>query len=137
ASLCFPSGARAWVSKDFPAQQPSLWATAKSDSPDGVLPLPRHMLWQEAIKPQEREYAPDLVVTARHGWLFATQNTPGTTHGYPLAESVRATWYVSGPNIRRGARVEVPCRLADLTPTILELPEPEYDPQRVDGQALR
>src|SRR4029453_2590107 len=89
------------------------------------------------IKAQEHEYAPDLVVTARHGWLFATQNTPGTTHGYPLAESVRATWYVSGPNIRRGARAEAPCRLADLTPTILELTATDFDPQRLDGRALR
>jgi arylsulfatase A-like enzyme len=95
------------------------------------------MLWQEAIKIQEQEYAPDLVVTARHGWLFSTQNTPGTTHGYPLAESVRATWYVSGPNIRRCARAEAPCRLADLTPTILELTETDYDPAKVDGRALR
>src|SRR5262249_27164448 len=79
----------------------------------------------------------DIVVTARHGWLFATQNTPGTTHGYPLAESVHATWYVSGPNIRRGARVEAPCRLADLTPTILDLTGTEYEPGKMDGRALR
>jgi hypothetical protein len=111
--------------------------TATSDYPDGVVTLTRHMLWQEAIKAQEREYAPDLVVTARHGWLFATQNTPGTTHGYPLAESVRATWYVSGPNIRRGARAEAPCRLVDLTPTILELTGTDYDREKVDGCALR
>src|SRR5262245_4263971 len=123
--------------KDFHDEQAWLWVTATSDYPDGVVALTRHMLWQDAIKVQEREYAPDLVVTARHGWLFATQNTPGTTHGYPLAESVRATWYISGPNIRRGARAEAPCRLADLTPTILELTGTEYDPEKVDGRALR
>jgi hypothetical protein len=123
--------------EEFHDEQTWLWVTATSDYPDAVVTLTRHMLWQDEIKIQEHEYAPDLVVTARHGWLFSTQNTPGTTHGYPLAESVHATWYVSGPNIRRGARVEAPCRLADLTPTILELTETDYDPQRVDGRALR
>ncbi|MGE5192507.1 MAG: alkaline phosphatase family protein, partial [Deltaproteobacteria bacterium] len=123
--------------KEFHDERTWLWVTATSDYPDGVVTLTRHMLWQDAIKVQEKEYAPDLVVTARHGWLFATQNTPGTTHGYPLAESVRATWYVSGPNVRRGARAEAPCRLADLTPTILELTGTEYDRDKVDGRALR
>jgi hypothetical protein len=113
-----------------------LQTTASSDYPDAVVTLTRHMLWQDEIKAQEQEYAPDLVVTARHGWLFSTQNTPGTTHGYPLAESVRATWYISGPNIRRGAIVDAPCRLADLTPTILTLTGTGYDPNRLDGHAL-
>ena len=120
--------------KQFHDESTWLWVTATSDYPDAVVTLTRHMLWQEGLKVQEREYAPDLVVTARHGWLFATQNTPGTTHGYPLAESVRATWYVSGPNIRRGARVEAPCRLVDLTPTILDLTSTEYDPAQLDGR---
>jgi len=123
--------------KDFHDEATWLWVTATSDYPDAVVTLTRHMLWQEGLKVQEREYAPDLVITARHGWLFATQNTPGTTHGYPLAESVRATWYVSGPNIRRGARVDAPCRLVDLTPTILDLTSTAYDPAQLDGRALR
>jgi len=76
------------------------------------------------------------VLTARHGWLFGTQNTPGTTHGYPLAESVRASFFVSGPNIRRGARVPTPCRLADLTPTLLALTGTEYDIEELDGRPL-
>ncbi len=123
--------------EEFHDEQTWLWVTATSDYPDAVVTLTRHMLWQEPIKAQEQEYAPDLVVTARHGWLFSTQNTPGTTHGYPLADAARATWYVSGPNIRRGARAEAPCRLVDLTPTILELTETDYDPEKVDGRALR
>lgn len=123
--------------KEFHDEKTWLWVTATSDYPDGVVTLTRHMLWQEGLHVQEQEYAPDLVVTARHGWLFSTQNTPGTTHGYPLAESVRATWYVSGPNIRRGARVDTPCRLVDLTPTILELTSTGYDPDQLDGRALR
>ncbi|MBS0262774.1 MAG: alkaline phosphatase family protein, partial [Planctomycetes bacterium] len=111
-------------------------ATAASDYPNGVVTLTRHMLWQDEIKTQEPEYAPDLVVTARYGWLFSTQNTPGTTHGYPLAESVRATWYIAGPNIRRGAIIDSPCSLADLTPTILALAGTRHDPAQMDGRAL-
>lgn len=120
----------------FHDEQTWLLVTATSDYPDAVVTLTRHMLWQESIIDQEQEYAPDLVVTARHGWLFGTQNTPGTTHGYPLAESVRATWYISGPNVRRGARVQTPCRLADLTPTLLALTGTEYDVAELDGRPL-
>jgi arylsulfatase A-like enzyme len=127
---------RAFLQK-FHDERTWLMVTAGSDYPDGVITLTRHMLWQEGLRIQEQEYAPDLVVTARHGWLFATQNTPGTTHGYPLADSVRATFYVSGPNVRRGARVQAPCRLADLTPTILELTGTNFDIENFDGRPLR
>lgn len=123
--------------KQFHDELTWLNVTAGSDYPDCVVTLTRHMLWQEGLRVQEREYAPDLVITARHGWLFSNQNTPGTTHGYPLAESVRATFYVSGPNIRAGARVQAPCRLADLTPTILELTGTPFDPNQFDGRPLR
>ncbi|MCY2964500.1 MAG: alkaline phosphatase family protein [Planctomycetota bacterium] len=121
----------------FHDEQTWLYVTASSEYPDAVVTLTRHMLWQESIIDQEQEYAPDLVVTARHGWLFGTQSTPGTTHGYPLAESVRATWYISGPNVRRGARVQAPCRLADLTPTLLTLTSTDYDISELDGRPLR
>jgi hypothetical protein len=70
----------------FHDEQTWLYVTATSDYPDAVVTLTRHMLWQESIIDQEQEYAPDLVVTARYGWLFGAQNTPGTTHGYPLVE---------------------------------------------------
>ena len=123
--------------RQFHDEQTWLYVTASSNYPDAVVTLSRHMFWQESIQDQEQEYAPDLVVTARHGWLFGTQNTPGTTHGYPLAESVRATWYVAGPNIRRGARAQAPCRLADLTPTILTLTSTPYPIESLDGRPLR
>ncbi len=107
--------------------------TAPTEYPDGVVALTRHMLWQPHLQVREQEYAPDLVVTARHGWLFGTENTPGTTHGYPLAESMHATWYVSGPNIRRGARIREPARLADLTPTILTMASVRTRPEWFEG----
>jgi len=95
--------------------------TADSPYPDAVVTLARHVLWDEALENCQGEHAPDLVVTARQGWFFSTSASPGTMHGYPLAESVRASWFVTGPNVRQGARITAPARLADLTPTILEM----------------
>lgn len=89
--------------------------------PDGVVALARHMLWDEELAACAEEHAPDLVVTARPGWFFATDASPGTMHGYPLAEAMRASWFVSGPQVRRGARITTPARLADLSPTILDM----------------
>lgn len=111
--------------------------TAHSHYPDGVVALTRHMLWQENIKLREQEFAPDLVVTARPGWYFGTQGSPGTMHGYPLPDAMRASFFVSGPNVRRGTRIETPCRLADLTPTILELVGVSTGDKGFDGRPLR
>lgn len=111
--------------------------TTPTRYPDSVVALTRHMLWQENLVYREREYAPDLVVTARPGWFFGTDATKGTTHGYPLADAMRATMFFSGPNIRRGARIVEPGRLADLTPTILEMTGTPYNPSEMDGIAMR
>ena len=113
-----------------------LWVTTNSQYPDAVVTLTRHMLWQENLREQEPDYAPDIVVTARPGWFIGIQNTPGTTHGYPLADAMRATFYVSGPNIRRGARIKAPCRLVDLTPTLLMLTGTPFDPCKLDGKPI-
>jgi len=113
-----------------------LRATAQTRYPDSVVALTRHMLWQKNLTERELEYAPDLVVTARSGWYFGTKSTKGTTHGYPLADSMRASWFVSGPNVRRQTRIEAPCRLVDLTPTILQLAGVDFDSNWFDGEAV-
>jgi predicted AlkP superfamily pyrophosphatase or phosphodiesterase len=118
-------------------EQEWLWITATSDYPDSVVALSRHLLYQENLREIECDYAPDLVVTARRGWFFGVRNTPGTTHGYPLAESMRASFFVSGPGVRKGAIVERPCRLVDLTPTLLEMTGTKFDPNWFDGRAIR
>jgi hypothetical protein len=118
-------------------EQAWLKVTAQTEYPDAVVTLTRHMLWRQEIAAQEAECAPDLVVTARNGWLFGVHTTPGTTHGYPLAEAMRATWYIAGPNVRRGARIAAPCRLVDLTPTLLLLTGTPANGAKFDGQALR
>ena len=109
------------VLAEFHSERDWLNLTYDTPYPDAVVTLARHMLWDEELAACEREFAPDLVVTARPGWFFATGASPGTMHGYPLAESMRASWFVSGPNVRRGARITAPARLADLTPTILQM----------------
>ncbi len=107
--------------RTFHDEQTWLGMTAATRYPDSVVALARHMLWDSAIAEQAWESAPDLVVTARNGWYFGRDASPGTMHGYPLADAVRATWFACGPNVRRGARVDTPCRLVDLTPTVLDM----------------
>ncbi|MFG0333411.1 MAG: hypothetical protein ACF8TS_08630, partial [Maioricimonas sp. JB049] len=48
------------------------------------------------------------------------------------APSMRASWFVTGPNVRKGTRSTVPCRLVDLTPTILHMIGlwPPHHPER-------
>jgi hypothetical protein len=111
--------------------------TARSAYPDSVVTLTRHLLWQENLKYRETEFAPDLVVTARRNWYFGTASSPGTMHGYPLPESMRASWFVSGPNVRRGARVVEPCRLVDLTPTLLDMTGTPFNQSEFDGTPVR
>lgn len=111
--------------------------TARTQYPDAVVTLTRHMLWDEGLGSREQEYAPDLVVTARPEWYFGTDASPGTMHGYPLPASTHASWFVSGPHIRRGTRIEAPCRLADLTPTILDMTGLWDDDRRTVRSPLR
>jgi arylsulfatase A-like enzyme len=114
-----------------------LEATAMTKYPDSIVALSRHMLWQGNLLGRQKEYSPDLVITARPGWYFGTKGTPGTTHGYPLADAMRASWFVSGPNVRKGARIDAPCRLVDLTPTILDMVGTRVDPNWFDGYSQR
>ena len=115
------------------------WLEAQTPTqyPDSVVTLSRHMLWQNNIAPQEADAAPDLVITARPGWYFGNDSSPGTMHGYPLADAMRASMFVAGPNIRRGARVDTPCRLADLTPTLLDMVGSGVRMDHFDGQPIK
>ena len=111
--------------------------TATTRYPDAVVSLTRHMLWQDNLRERRTEFAPDLVVTARPGWYFGTKSSPGSMHGYPLADAVRSTWFVSGPGVRRGARLDQPCRLVDLTPTLLDMLRHPVEQYGFDGRPLR
>lgn len=121
---------------DFLDERTWLRITTRTRYPDSVVALSRHMFWQQNLKYREDEFAPDLVVTAQPNWYFGIDSSPGTMHGYPLSDSMRATWFVSGPNIRRGARIHDPSRLVDLTPTILHLTGTEVDFDEFDGRII-
>ncbi len=123
--------------KYYHSERAWLAGTAQAPYPDSVVTLTRHLLWQENLTARENEFAPDLVVTARPGWYFGTKSSPGTMHGYPLADAMRASWFVTGPGIRRGARVERPCRLVDLTPTILDIVGLDVEELNLDGEPVR
>ena len=120
----------------FQNEQEWLQLTAFTDYPDSVVAITRHLLWQDNLKYREEEFASDLVVTAKRNWYFGTKSSPGTMHGYPFRESMRATWFVSGPTIRRGARLNKATRLADLTPTILDLIGFQDSEIEFDGRAV-
>jgi len=68
----------------FHDEQQWLQVTSTTWYPDGVVGIARHLLWAPGMEPQEQAYAPDLLVTARPGWVFGTKNDPGTAHGYPF-----------------------------------------------------
>ncbi len=131
--------------KNFPAEllgkfhdeRKWLDMTLLTPYPDSVVALTRHLLWQPRIQDRETEYAPDLVVTCRRNWYFGLKGSPGTMHGYPFHDAMRATWFIAGPNIRKGARVVAPCRLVDLTPTLLDMVGASADPGEFDGAALK
>lgn len=105
--------------------------------PDSVVALATHMLWQKELREREMEFAPDLVVTARPGWFFGTTDTPGSLPGYPLHDAMRCTLFVAGPNVRQGARIDKPCRVVDLAPTILDMVGVPFNADSFDGSALR
>ena len=124
------------VLDDYHDEATWLRITMQTPYPDSVVSLSRHLLWQQNLAHREGVYAPDLVVTARPGWYFGGESTPGTTHGYPFYDSMRACWFVSGPNIHRGARIDTPCRLVDLAPTILNMVGLDTSDDEMDGHAL-
>ena len=128
---------RASTFQEFYDERVWLHLTLPTKYPDSVVTLTRHLLWQDNLREREFEYAPDLVVTAQPGWYFGTAASPGTMHGYPLEDAMRATLFLSGPTIRRNTRIDVPCRLADLTPTLLELTQTPHNPTDFEGSALR
>lgn len=105
--------------------------------PDSVVSMCRHMLWQPHLKARSQDYAADLVVTANPAWQFNTYNKPGSAHGHPFVETMRMSFFVAGPNIRRGSIVTEPVRSVDLLPTILDMAGVPVADEDFDGQPIR
>ncbi len=123
--------------RQFLPERVWLEGTAETEYPQAVVTLTRALLWQSNLREREREYAPDLVVTAASGWYFGDAASPGTAHGHPFADTARVTWFVSGPNVLPGVRVDRPCNLVDLTPTILDMLGVDVDGLGFDGRPVR
>ncbi len=105
--------------------------------PDSVVSMCRHMLWQPHLSARARDFAADLVVTANPDWQFDTHNKPGTAHGHPFVETMRMSFFVAGPNIRRETIVTDPVRSVDLLPTVLEMAGVAINEDDFDGRPLR
>jgi hypothetical protein len=105
--------------------------------PDSVVAMCRHMLWEPHLKARAKSHAADLVVTANPGWQFNNRNKPGTAHGHPFVETMRMSFFVAGPNIRRAAIVTDPVRSVDLLPTILEMAGVPFENYEFDGRPIR
>ena len=152
-----PDGTIAWKAVAHPAVDPlqlvasvpseflasehddQSWLAAMRDSeyPDAVVSLARSMLWVPSIDAVARHHAPDIVLTASRGWYFGKQPTSGTMHGHPLRDAMLSTWFVSGRGIRKNTRITTPCRLTDLTPTILDCLGRLSSDQSFDGRPIR
>lgn len=105
--------------------------------PDSVVSMCRHMLWQPHLSVRARDFAADLVITANPDWQFCTHNKPGTAHGHPFVETMRMSFFVAGPNIRREAIVTDPVRSVDLLPTVLEMAGVSINKDDFDGRPIR
>ncbi len=125
----------AWIDADHTDRE-WLAATARTRYPDAVVTMAKFFAWSDSFKDLAAVRDPDLVITASQGWSFRSDDGEGTDHGYPLRESMRMSWFVSGPNIPHGVW-SAPQRLVDVAPTILDMISWSYDPAELDGQALR
>jgi len=124
----------AWLSAPHPARE-WLEATSRTRYPDAVVTMAKFFAWRPALQDLADARDPDFVVTASTGWSFRSDDGEGTDHGSPLADSMRVTLFLAGPNIPSGV-LERPTRLVDVLPTVLEMIRWPYDPASLDGQAI-
>ena len=104
--------------------------------PDAVVGIAKFFSWKPPVDTLAAARDPDLVVTAARGWSFRSDAEAGTDHGAPLREAMQISWWVAGPNIRRGV-VREPRRIVDVMPTILEMIGMYDETLDLDGRPLR
>lgn len=112
-----------------------LEATADTQYPDAVVGISTFFAWQPPLEGLAALRDPDLVVTASAGWSFRSDDGEGTDHGAPLADAMRITLFLAGPNIRPGVR-DRPQRIVDVLPTVLDMVGWSYEPDSIDGRAM-
>jgi hypothetical protein len=129
------TGGPEWLARAHTAEE-WLRATARTRYPDAVVAMSKFFAWKPPVQDLAEVRDPDLLVTASEGWSFRSDDGEGTDHGYPLADSMRMSLFLAGPNIAPGT-LPTPHRIVDLLPTILEMVGWPYDPNELDGQAIR
>ncbi|MHC4197602.1 MAG: alkaline phosphatase family protein [Planctomycetota bacterium] len=112
-----------------------LAATKETEYPNAVVTFAHFTKWDESIDNLQGRFAPDFGVTPKRGWNFQTDERLATDHGYPLFDSVRVPFFITGPNIKKGFVNTTPHINIDMLPTVLEIMGVEYDPEELDGKA--
>jgi arylsulfatase A-like enzyme len=130
-----PQAAQEWLAIPHTARE-WLLATSQTQYPDAVVAMAKFFAWRSPVADLAEVRDPDLVVTASPGWSFRSDDGQGTDHGSPLADAMRMTWWIAGPNIPRGV-LDAPQRMVHVLPTILDLLGWPYDPAQLDGEAIR
>jgi arylsulfatase A-like enzyme len=125
----------AWLAQPHTAQE-WLEATAPTRYPDAVVGIATFFGWQPPMQDLAESRDPDLLVTAAPGWTFRTDGELGTDHGSLAREAMRISLFLAGPGIRPGVWTR-PQRIADVTPTILDMAGIAYDASFLDGRAIR
>jgi len=135
AAFLRAAGAADWVTAPHSAQE-WLQATQHARYPDAVVAIAKFFAWRGSMETLAQARDPDLLVTASEGWSFRSDDGEGTDHGYPLADSMRISLFLSGPNIAHGV-LPSPQRIIDVLPTLLEMIRWPYDPHTLDGRAIQ
>lgn len=97
-----------------------LQTTYKTAYPDAVVLLAKFFQWDDPLRQAELSRSPDLVLSAAPGWNFRIEDIPSGDHGSLRTESVRSTFMISGPGLKKGV-LETPHRLIQIPPTIFAL----------------
>ncbi|MEE9558366.1 MAG: alkaline phosphatase family protein [Candidatus Brocadiales bacterium] len=113
-----------------------LRATKETEYPNAVVTFAHFTKWDESIDNLQGRFAPDFGVTPKRGWNFQSDERLATDHGYPLFDSVRVPFFITGPNIKKGVVNTTPHMNIDMVPTVLEIMGVEYDPKELDGMAV-
>lgn len=132
----------------FHGEEQWLAATARTRYPDAPVLMGHHLFNAPTLAPEVRSGDPDLVLVPNPGWFFVehpmdygplesgSQHFGGTSHGYPDADAMRVPLFFSGHGIRKGAVLDAPHTLADLTPTLLWLFGKPVESYGLDGRPI-
>lgn len=106
--------------REYHDDQEWLAATFETDYPDAISALAHLFSWKPELAHLAKSRDPDLCLSATPGWNFRIEKLNGADHGSILKDSLRSTFMLSGPNIRKGVDA-TPLRIWNVTPTLLQL----------------